>query len=95
MAEMCEGVGDGTEVVVEDRERKEVNRVRDWEGRGWHARQAHAEQNIGLIEKSALSIHAPSNPPFFFLYVALFSSCMYSVSTAACLWQRTKLLHMI
>lgn len=42
-------------------ERKEVNRVRNGEGQGWHARQAHAEQNIGLIEKSALSIHAHSN----------------------------------
>lgn len=37
-----------------------MNRVRNREGRGWHARQAHAEQNIGLIEKSALSIHALS-----------------------------------
>lgn len=41
-----------------------MNRVRNGEGRGWHARQAHAEQNIGLIEKSALSIHALSNPLF-------------------------------
>lgn len=36
---------------------------------GWHARQAHAEQNIALIEKNAPSIHVPSiclfnpNPP--------------------------------
>lgn len=45
-------------------ERKEVNRVRNGEGQGWHARQAHAEQNIGLIEKSALSIHGHSNSLF-------------------------------
>lgn len=45
-------------------ERKEVNRVRNGEGQGWHARQAHAEQNIGLIEKSALSIHGQSNSLF-------------------------------
>lgn len=35
----------------------------EWE-RGWHARQAHAEQNIGLIEKSTPSIHALSYPLF-------------------------------
>ncbi|CAB1429583.1 unnamed protein product [Pleuronectes platessa] len=45
-------------------ERKEVNRVRNGEGRGWHARQAHAEQNIGLIEKSAPPFMPPSKPPF-------------------------------
>lgn len=57
-----------------------MNRVRNGEGGGWHARQAHAEQNIGLIEKSALSIHALSNP--LFTRISLFSSCTYSTSVS-------------
>lgn len=55
-------------------------------GGGWHARQAHAEQNIGLIEKSALSIHAPSNrlspqelPLLLIMYVHCVDICPLSL----------------
>lgn len=72
MAEMCEGVGDGPEVLGGKTERKEVNRVRNGVGEGWHARQAHAEQNIGLIEKST---------PSFMPYTISFSSSTHRICT--------------
>lgn len=55
-----------------------MNRVRNGEGGGWHARQAHAEQNIRLIEKKCSLHSCPIQSPFHHTPTPLIMYVQYS-----------------